>query len=243
MSNIDEELTSFKLQLQQVEAALLGDPDNEELLNLKSSLEEIIQLQEDLKADASAGGDGSMGSSSASLPQSTNNHIWTVGERVMAPLPDGRRVMAKIDSLTPAGAAITFISSGQQTIVDTSELQLPPENQRKNFTVEKKNYVFDKTKKGDKKEWHLEKEHRKQRAQKKELKRKELDSVKEQEKTSWQKFNNKAIHKGMKGLKKVTATASSQDGPSHGLKRETTISSRANEFQLRTYRGAMDSLF
>ena len=46
-------------------------------------------------------------------------------------------------------------ASGQQTIVDTSELQLPPENQRKNFTVEKKNYVFDKTKKGDKKEWHV----------------------------------------------------------------------------------------
>lgn len=42
---MEEELASYKLQLQQVEAALLGDPTNVELLKLKEDLGEIISLQ------------------------------------------------------------------------------------------------------------------------------------------------------------------------------------------------------
>lgn len=40
-----EDLAKFKLQYQQVEAALLGDPSNDELLKLKSDLTEMITLQ------------------------------------------------------------------------------------------------------------------------------------------------------------------------------------------------------
>lgn len=43
-----EDLAKFKLQYEQVEAALLGDPNNLELLELKSNLEEMIQLQEEI---------------------------------------------------------------------------------------------------------------------------------------------------------------------------------------------------
>lgn len=42
---MDEELEKYKLQLQQVEAALLGDPQNEDMLKLKEDLKEIISLQ------------------------------------------------------------------------------------------------------------------------------------------------------------------------------------------------------
>ena len=42
---MEEELATYKLQLQQVEAALLGDPDNTELHKLKEDLTEIISLQ------------------------------------------------------------------------------------------------------------------------------------------------------------------------------------------------------
>ncbi|KAI8438441.1 hypothetical protein MSG28_010955 [Choristoneura fumiferana] len=43
-----EDLRNYNLQLQQVEAALLTDPQNEELLKLKGDLEEVIELTQDL---------------------------------------------------------------------------------------------------------------------------------------------------------------------------------------------------
>ncbi|KAF9801415.1 hypothetical protein SFRURICE_013153 [Spodoptera frugiperda] len=43
-----DDLRNYKLQLQQVEGALLGDPDNEELLKLKIDLEELIELTQDV---------------------------------------------------------------------------------------------------------------------------------------------------------------------------------------------------
>lgn len=46
--------------------------------------------------------------------------------------------------------------------------------------------------------FQAERERRRLRAQKKEMKRKELDHAKETEKNSWLKFNNKAITKGIK---------------------------------------------
>lgn len=69
---------------------------------------------------------------------------------------------------------------------------------------EKKQYIFEsnsKANKGDngpKKEWQMERERRKIRAQKKEQRRKQLDEVKEQQKNSWLNFNNKASVKSLK---------------------------------------------
>ncbi|KAK9704385.1 hypothetical protein QE152_g28339 [Popillia japonica] len=47
-----DEVQGIKLQLQQVEAALLSDPDNKELQKLKIDLEEVIDLTLDLKLKA-----------------------------------------------------------------------------------------------------------------------------------------------------------------------------------------------
>lgn len=66
---------------------------------------------------------------------------------------------------------------------------------------EKKNYIFQSTSTksgGPKKEWQLERERRKMRAQKKEQRKKMLDETKEKEKSNWQSFNAKAANKGMK---------------------------------------------
>ncbi|VDM51937.1 unnamed protein product [Angiostrongylus costaricensis] len=182
--NSDSQENSFLSQQNlnhiKVEAALLGDPDNEELQKLKADLEEVIALQ--------------------------------IGDRVMAPLPNGNRAVAVVDSLTAAGVAVIFISSGQKTIVDPSDLSDAPD-------AGKKHYVFDSARSGisksaaNKKEWLAERERRRLRAQKKEMKRKELDLAKESEKNSWIKFNHKAVSKGIKGMKRVIATGSAQDGP------------------------------
>lgn len=232
----DEELASYRLQFQQVEAALLGDPDNEELKKLKADLEEVIALQEELNSAQASG------SVNDTAPVSQPARKYEVGDRVMAPLPNGNRAVAVVDSLTAAGVAVIFISSGQKTIVDPSDLSNAPDSG-------KKHYVFDTTRSGisksaaNKKEWLAERERRRLRAQKKEMKRKELDSAKETEKNNWLKFNSKALNKGIKGMKRVIATGSAQDGPAGGIKTQTLVSSRVNQFAFKSVRGSMDSLF
>ena len=54
----ESELSSYQLQLQQVEAALTSDPANSELLKLKADLEQVIDLTKELVAQsvAKAGG-------------------------------------------------------------------------------------------------------------------------------------------------------------------------------------------
>jgi len=44
-----DDLATYRSQLEQVEAALLGDPGNAELLGLASSLKEIIALHSQLE--------------------------------------------------------------------------------------------------------------------------------------------------------------------------------------------------
>ncbi|CAJ0599955.1 unnamed protein product [Cylicocyclus nassatus] len=232
----DEELASYKLQFQQVEAALLGDPDNEELKKLKADLEEVIALQVELASSSASGS----ANAAPTVPHPVKK--FEVGDRVMAPLPNGNRAVAVVDSLTAAGVAVIFISSGQKTIVDPSDLTDAPDAHRKQ-------YVFDSGRNGisktasNKKEWLAERERRRLRAQKKELKRKELDVAKESEKNNWLKFTNKALSKGIKGMKRVSATGSAQDGPAGGMKSQTLVSSRANQFAFKSARGSMDSLF
>ncbi|KAK6045547.1 hypothetical protein COOONC_16948 [Cooperia oncophora] len=220
-----------------VEAALLGDPDNEELKKLKADLEEVIALQEEL----------------ASTSASSSAHETA---RVAAPAKKYERVRRQ------------FVESS------ASQVSAFPDTGKKNYVFDTRS-AMSKTA-ANKKEWLAERERRRLRAQKKEMKRKELDLAKETEKNSWLKFNNKALTKGIKvccgeivifaliildpfttvmlikllksvllfkGMKRVVATGSAQDGPAGGVKSQTIISSRANQFAFKSARGAMDSLF
>lgn len=64
---------------------------------------------------------------------------------------------------------------------------------------DKKSYIFQQSNKpGVKKDWQAEKERRKARAQKKEVRRKTLEETKEQEKNKWKNFNAKASQKQLK---------------------------------------------
>ncbi|KAF3904013.1 hypothetical protein AA313_de0205723 [Arthrobotrys entomopaga] len=51
---MEAELKEYKLQLESVEAALKGSPDDKELLGLKKELEELIALTEDIAAENQA---------------------------------------------------------------------------------------------------------------------------------------------------------------------------------------------
>ena len=51
----EADLNTYNLQLQQVEAALTTDPDNEELITLKGDLQQVIDLTADLIASQLGG--------------------------------------------------------------------------------------------------------------------------------------------------------------------------------------------
>jgi survival of motor neuron-related-splicing factor 30 len=86
-----EELSNYKLQLEQVEVALLSDANNEELLKLKEDIEQLINLQRELiktqeserrYVEPSSYDQGS--SSTYHKEQKRNLKIWKVGDKCMA---------------------------------------------------------------------------------------------------------------------------------------------------------------
>ncbi|VDN08006.1 unnamed protein product [Thelazia callipaeda] len=229
-----EELACYKLQLQQVEAALLTEENNDELLKLKVDLQEIIALQEEL---ASSVPDQS---SSTTSNNTIVKHSWKVGDRCMAPSSNGQSHLAVIDGFAHDTAAITFITNGTKAMVKLSDLSAVSKDDTKTYVWEKSN----KNIRHRKSEWQIERERRRLRALKKENRKKELDEAKEDEKKKWLSFNAKAASRSMKGFKRPTASGSAPDGPAWGIASQAKISSRQDLGAFKsTQRGNMDSLF
>ena len=231
---MSEELGSHKIKLEQVEVALAADPNNEDLLKLKSDLEEIIAVTQELYQIS-----GESSNRSSSKTEELSNHKWKVGDRCMARTKNGQKNVAIIDGITQEKAAITFINNGTKEIVKLNELGVAA-------VVEEKNYVFQKKDGGiSKKDWRLEKERRKARAQKKEQRKKAIEEEQEKEKKTWKNFNQKALNKGFKGIKKIVSSGSAADGSHSGGNAGTSkqVSSRTTTGLNWTNRGNMDSLF
>lgn len=213
-------LEAYKIQLQQVEAAITAEPDNESLLKLKVDLEEVISITEDLmnasdEEDEKAKGiDDDKASSdaedlvkkflaSSSLPQAPSVlKKWKVGEKCMAIWSKNKQYYeAVIDGISEGKAVVTF-SGYNVTEVNKLDLlktltELPP-----------KKYVFDSTAKmkamKNKSQWRVEKEKRKQKALKRVQKLRQIEEQKEQEKHQWKDFNRKALAKSFRGVKKAS---------------------------------------
>uniref|UniRef100_A0A914P6I9 Tudor domain-containing protein n=1 Tax=Panagrolaimus davidi TaxID=227884 RepID=A0A914P6I9_9BILA len=234
---MSEELGSHKIKLEQVEVALAADPNNEDLLKLKSDLEEIIAVTKELY-QISGTAESSSNNRSSKIEQ-LSNHKWKVGDRCMARSKNGQKNVAVIDGITQDRAAITFSHNGTKEIVKLNELGVAA-------VVEEKNYVFQKKDGGiSKKDWRLEKERRKVRAQKKEQRKKAIEEEQEKEKKTWKNFNQKALNKGFKGIKKIVSSGSAADGSHSGGNAGTSkqVSSRTTTGLNWKNRGNMDSLF
>lgn len=244
-----DELANYRLQLEQVEAALESEPDNEELKRLKFDLEEVIKLEEELLKDtaSSALRQQSKVESAPDIASSPSSSVpkkepitWKVGDQCKAPSANGQKFLAVIDGFTQESAAVTFVGKGTKHMVKTCELS-PVRDE------ENKKYVWDKSAKSlhhRKSEWQMERERRRLRALKKEHRKKELEEAKEDEKNKWLSFNAKASSRSMKGFKRPTASGSAPDGPKWGITTQTSISSRRDLGAFKsTQRGNMDSLF
>uniref|UniRef100_A0A8C1TRL6 Survival of motor neuron-related-splicing factor 30 n=1 Tax=Cyprinus carpio TaxID=7962 RepID=A0A8C1TRL6_CYPCA len=194
-----KQLSNYKAQLQQVEAALSTDPDNEDLLKLQKDLQEVIELTKDLLTSQPVEGATSTKSSEAVAP----TRSWRVGDHCLATwIQDGQVYEAEIEEIdTENGtAAVTFAGYGNAEVMPLHVLK-PVEEGRSREE--------DGGKPKSKKELLAEqREYKKKKAQKKVQRMKELEQEREDQKSKWQQFNNKAYSKNKKGQVKRSIFAS-----------------------------------
>lgn len=219
---MSDELQNYQLQLQQVEAALLTDANNEELKKLKIDLEEVIDLTLDLKNKAEE---------AANLPEYTEpvgivdeedeitksllaveefvarnktKKIWRVNDTCMAKWNEnGQYYEAKIDAIHSNGQVnVTFEAYKNRGVTTLAEL--------KEFTGQKRTLSeAEKLKKGK-----VNKEYLKKKKLKKQQRFKELEEEREQEKKKWLNFASKAVKTKKTGLtnKSIFASPESVNG-------------------------------
>uniref|UniRef100_A0A0N5A905 Tudor domain-containing protein n=1 Tax=Syphacia muris TaxID=451379 RepID=A0A0N5A905_9BILA len=230
-----EELMNYKLQLEQVEAALLAEPDNDELKKLKVDLKEIIVLQEELTKNVQTS--EILQSSSSTGSKTEKEHNFKVGDRCMAVFANGQKFPAVVDGFSQDAVAVTCVGKGTKHMLKLTDI-LPVVDEEKSVWEKPKSIHHRKS------EWQIERERRRMRALKKEHRRRELEEAKEEEKNKWLSFNAKANSRSMKGFKRQTASGSAPDGPAWGITSQTSISSRRDLGAFKsTQRGNMDSLF
>jgi len=203
----ESDLNTYKLQIQQVVAALTADPENQELLTLKADLEQVIELTQDLlKAQAEATPSASSSTSTSSAPKYRDDAMikkkptinkdvmpvkhWQVGEQCQAPLSgDGNYQEATIEDISTDGVVSLKFNGGQTGMTSLGSLKIS--NLGLTGTAGRIN----------KKEMLAkQKEYLKKKKARKLEKRQEMEKVKEEEKTKWKSFSNKAF--GKKGFVK-----------------------------------------
>merc|ERR1712223_2156877 len=192
----ESDLNTYKLQLQQVEAALTTDPENEELQQLKTDLEQVLALTQDLinaqlgasAASSSVVKEEEVEEAAAEKPKKkksrwTEDPIipvkpWQVGEHCQAIYSgDGQYHDAKIEEINADGeVSVKFKGFRGIFVSSLGLLKLPSSG---TTTVHAQNSVKNKKKKA---KWA------------------EIEKEGEKEKGKWQNFSKKAF--GKKGFVK-----------------------------------------
>lgn len=210
-----DELQNYKLQLQQVEAALLSDPDNKELQKLKVDLEEVIDLTLDLKQKAEEAANQpeyrevtnyeedevtkSLLAVEQFVARNKKQKKWRVGDTCMAKWNDNNQYYeARIDTINPDGQVnVTFEAYKNRGVTTLAEI--------KEFTGQKR--VLTEAEKLKRAKMN-NKEYLKKKKQKKQQRFKELEEERETEKQKWLAFTNKATKNKKIGIKSKSIFAS-----------------------------------
>uniref|UniRef100_A0A8C4QLX2 Survival of motor neuron-related-splicing factor 30 n=1 Tax=Eptatretus burgeri TaxID=7764 RepID=A0A8C4QLX2_EPTBU len=197
------QLSNYRIQLQQVEAALTADSDNEDLLKLKKDLQEVIELTQDLLTSQPTDNSTNVDEHEAS---SSVSHSWHVGDHCMALWSeDGQWYEAEVEEINADSctAAVTFALYGNADVVALQSLKMVEEGQGKGS----EDGLGGKPK--SKKEMLAQqREYKKKKALKKAQRMKEMEQEREEQKNKWQQFNNKAFSKTKKGHVKKSIFAS-----------------------------------
>lgn len=220
-------LETYQAQLKQVEAALMIDEDNEELIKLKSDLQEVINLTTDLMSISVKRGKGSKQSSfkenvtsnkSSSKEAAKSDKIY---EKPEERVPE-KQTNLEIQQTGPADSAKrSAVVDDDDDDIDfeamfnlpkrqaTSETSNEPAKEESNTTKPK-----DKNIKLSREDQEKKREQRKKKLVKKQQRVKEIEEQREREKSSWQDFR-KGPTKGkgkLRGLVRKSIFASPDTG-------------------------------
>merc|ERR1712227_947995 len=224
----ESDLNTYKLQLQQVEAALTTDPENEELQQLKTDLEQVLALTQDLinaqlgAAASSASGvkEEEVEEAAAEKPKKkksrwTEDPIipvkpWQVGEHCQAIYSgDGQYHDAKIEEINADGEVSVKFKGFRGIFVSTlGLLKLPSSG---TTTVHAQNSVKNKKELAASRNEYL-----KAKKEKKKAKWAEIEKEGEKEKGKWQNFSKKAF--GKKGFVKKSIFKTPEQAAGKDLK-------------------------
>jgi len=210
----EADLNTYNLQLQQVEAALTTDPENEELITLKGDLQQVIDLTADLIASQLGGGrkeEDEDGESTQrkkkeepSSSKAKSKSRWTAADPIIPVKPwqvgehcqaiysgDSQFHDAVIEEITTDGeVSVSFKGYKGLFVTSLGLLKLPESGPTTVHHVGKnKREILAKNK-----------EYLKEKKRKKQEKMAEMEAAREKEKSKWQGFSTKAF--GKKGFVK-----------------------------------------
>ncbi|KAI9060156.1 hypothetical protein FKP32DRAFT_1595545 [Trametes sanguinea] len=193
------DLETYQVQLSQVELALSADPENTELISLRSELKELIELtqaaiaQQEAAASSSKA-EASKKSASASASNASSSKVWAAGDECLAKYSgDGQWYPARIASVGGSAEnrvySIVFKGYNNTELVNSSQIKTLPPNYKAEMPASTKRKLS--------KEEEEERE-RKKRKNEKKLEAKAAKAKEQQEKQqSWQKFAKKSEKKGI----------------------------------------------
>lgn len=193
-----DDLQNYKLQLQQVEAALTTDPNNEELIKLKFDLKEVIKLTHDLiksQHQEKRQANGMDAKDPILLAVLANK--WKVGDQCMAPWSeDSKYYEATIDVINEDGIVnVTFNEYKNTDVTMLSQLKSISKRPASDWVDQKaKKMQANAVAVADP---NKQREYLKKKKQRKLQRFKELEEERELEKNKWLAFTNKSSKKGV----------------------------------------------
>ncbi|KAL6444082.1 survival of motor neuron-related-splicing factor 30 isoform X1 [Formica exsecta] len=195
-----DDLQNYKLQLQQVEAALTTDPNNEELIKLKFDLKEVIKLTHDLiksQQQEKRQANGMDAKDPILLAVLANK--WKVGDQCMAPWSeDGKYYEATIDSISEDGVVnITFNEYKNTDVTMLSQLKSVAKRPASDWADQKSKKRKMQAAAVAGSDPNKQREYLKKKKQRKLQRFKELEEERELEKNKWLAFTNKSSKKGV----------------------------------------------
>jgi len=196
-----EDLETYQVQLQQVEAALANDPDNDGLKDLHKELKELISLTEQALAQQSTAATSSSaaGSSKKQNAQSASGPQWKAGDECLAKYSsDGQWYPARIASVGGSVEnrvyTVIFKSYNTTELVNSSSIKALPAN------YQAVNDPYSSSTNNKRKPTKVEEEER-ERKRKKNEKKLEVRAQKAKEQNekqaTWKKFAKKSEKKGV----------------------------------------------
>ncbi|XP_040583917.1 survival of motor neuron-related-splicing factor 30 [Lepeophtheirus salmonis] len=191
----EEDLNTYTLQMQQVEAALTGDPENAELLTLKSDLEQVISLTRDLidtQRSQDVGDEKTEESPDSAPTPSVSSNImavkhWQVGEPCQAQSNNSYQEAVIEEISTNGEVSVKFRGTEHVVVTSLGLLKISKLGNIKNLKNRKELLA-------------KQKEYLKKKKAKKLERLKVMEEEREQEKNKWKVFSSKAF--GKKGFVK-----------------------------------------